>query len=122
MLDKDFSGPNIDPILLRLSDSTVEPGFVDPRHCLVFWGRPSQKIKNLIDRVQKELLTVAPSKSTSSCNFGGEERYVNHIVCIFNKFILLTLPRSLDNAAGLSTHHSFGNHAFKEGRRDPADG
>lgn len=69
MLDKDFSGPSIDPILLRLSDPTVEPGFVDPRHSLVFWGRPSQKIKSLINRVQQELLAVAPSKSTSSYSF-----------------------------------------------------
>lgn len=66
MLDKDFPGPNIDPILLRVSDATIEPGYVDPRHCLVFWGRPSQKIKDLINRVQHELLTVAPSRSTSS--------------------------------------------------------
>jgi hypothetical protein len=39
----------------------------------VFWGRPSQKIKNLIDRVQQELLTVAPSESISSCSFWGEK-------------------------------------------------
>jgi vesicle-fusing ATPase len=62
MLDMSFPGVNIDPILLRLSDSTIEPGYVDPRHCLVFWGRPTQKIKDLINRVQQELLTVAPSK------------------------------------------------------------
>lgn len=62
MLDKDFPGPAIDPILLRLSDTTVEPGYVDPRHCLVFWGRPTQKIKDLINRVQQELLSVAPSE------------------------------------------------------------
>ncbi|KAJ4347015.1 uncharacterized protein N0V89_010949 [Didymosphaeria variabile] len=61
MLDKEFSGPDIDPILLRLSDVTVEPGYVDPRHCLVFWGRPSDKVKNLISRVQQELLAVAPN-------------------------------------------------------------
>ncbi|KAF1963579.1 AAA-domain-containing protein [Byssothecium circinans] len=61
MLDKSFAGPSIDPILLRLSDSTVEPGYRDPRHCLVFWGRPTQKIKQLINRVQQELLTVAPN-------------------------------------------------------------
>lgn len=62
MLEREFSGPNVDPILLRLNDPSVEPGFVDPRHCLVFWGRPSEKIKVLIERVQRELLTVAPSK------------------------------------------------------------
>jgi vesicle-fusing ATPase len=63
MLDEDFSGVSIDPILLRLTDPTVEPDFVDPRHCFVFWGRPTQKIKDLIQRVQQELLTVAPSKA-----------------------------------------------------------
>ena len=63
MLDEGFTGPNIDPILLRLNDPTIEPEYVDPRHCLVFWGRPTQKIKHLIDRVQQELLTVAPSTS-----------------------------------------------------------
>ena len=62
MLDRKFPGPIIDPILLRLSDPTVEPGYVDPRHCFVFWGRPSAKIKNLINRVQQDLFTVAPSK------------------------------------------------------------
>lgn len=62
MLDKDFPGVSIDPILLRLNDPTIEPGYVDPRHCLVFWGRPTQQIKDLIDRVQRELLTVAPSR------------------------------------------------------------
>jgi vesicle-fusing ATPase len=62
MLAKDFIGVNIDPILLRLTDPTIEPGYQDPRHCLVFWARPTQKVKDLILRVQKELLTVAPSK------------------------------------------------------------
>jgi hypothetical protein len=38
MLDKNFQGVNIDPILLRLQDPTVEPGFKDPRNCLV--GNP----------------------------------------------------------------------------------
>ena len=62
MLDENFPGVSIDPILLRLHNPTIEPGYIDPRHCLVFWGRPTQKIKDLIHRVQQELLTVAPSK------------------------------------------------------------
>ncbi|KAF2445715.1 AAA-domain-containing protein [Karstenula rhodostoma CBS 690.94] len=65
MLGKEFPGPNIDPILLRLSDPTVEPGFIDPRNCLVFWARPSENIKNLIERVQQELLAVAPNLWTT---------------------------------------------------------
>ena len=78
MLDAGFSGPNIDPILLRLEDPTIEPGFVDPRHCLVFWGRPSQKIKALINRVQQELLAVAPSESL--IDEGNEKTLQNAIV------------------------------------------
>ncbi|KAF2195508.1 AAA-domain-containing protein [Zopfia rhizophila CBS 207.26] len=61
MLDKNFSGVSIDPILLRLWDPTIEPGYVDPRHCLVFWARPTQKVKDLIRRVQHELQAVAPN-------------------------------------------------------------
>jgi vesicle-fusing ATPase len=62
LLDANFPGPSIDPILLRLSDATVEPGYVDPRNCLVFWGRPTQQIRDMIAAVQQELTTVAPSK------------------------------------------------------------
>lgn len=35
MLDEGFQGVNVDPILLRLEDPTVEPGFKDPRNCFV---------------------------------------------------------------------------------------
>jgi vesicle-fusing ATPase len=62
MLDEAFAGVSIDPILKKLNDTVSEPGYVDPRHCLVFWGRPTQAVKDLIHRVQKELQTVAPSK------------------------------------------------------------
>lgn len=61
LLSPEFSGVSIDSILLRLERPSIEPGFVDPRNCLVFWARPTEKIKHLIDRVQKELLTVAPN-------------------------------------------------------------
>ena len=63
MLAPDFPGVNIDPILLRLENPSIEPGYVDPRNCLVFWARPTEKVKSLINRVQQELLTVAPSMS-----------------------------------------------------------
>lgn len=62
MLDASFPGINIDSILLKLHDPTIEHGYADPRHCLVFWGRPTTKVKDLIQRVQQELLTVAPSE------------------------------------------------------------
>ncbi|KAF2267411.1 hypothetical protein CC78DRAFT_490277 [Lojkania enalia] len=61
MLDENFPGVSIDPILLRLSNPTIEPGYVDPRHCLVFWARPTQKVKDLIHHVQQELCTITPN-------------------------------------------------------------
>lgn len=61
LLDENFPGVTIDPILSRLCDPMIEPGYVDPRHCLVIWGRPTQKVKDLINRVQQELLAVAPN-------------------------------------------------------------
>jgi vesicle-fusing ATPase len=62
MFDESFAGVSIDPVLSRLCDSTIEPGYVDPRHCLVFWGRPTHKVKDLMERVQKELLSTAPRR------------------------------------------------------------
>ncbi|KAH9861528.1 hypothetical protein J1614_011277 [Plenodomus biglobosus] len=61
LLAADFPGVNIDTILQKLSHPSIEPGYADPRHCLVFWGRPTHKVKQMIHRVQQELLTVAPS-------------------------------------------------------------
>ncbi|ORY07561.1 RNA ligase/cyclic nucleotide phosphodiesterase [Clohesyomyces aquaticus] len=61
MVDENFPGVTIDPILLRICEPNIEPGYTDPRHCLVFWGRPTQQIKDLIQSVQQELLAVAPN-------------------------------------------------------------
>ena len=61
MLSKDFTGVSIDPTLLRLTNPTIEPGFVDPRHCLVFWARPTTSIKSLILTIQQKLSSVAPN-------------------------------------------------------------
>ncbi|KAF2455322.1 RNA ligase/cyclic nucleotide phosphodiesterase [Lineolata rhizophorae] len=61
LLAPDFDGVQIDPVLLRLSDSSVEPGYADPRHCLVFWARPPQAVKNLIAQIQQKLLAAAPN-------------------------------------------------------------
>lgn len=97
MLDAAFPGVNIDPILLRVSDPMIEPGFVDPRHCLVFWGRPTTKVKDLIQRVQQELLSVAPSKAP-----------------LLSCLARLTRTRPLAYAARLSTHHRAGGHTLKE--------
>jgi len=54
----------IDEILAKLEDSSIEPGFKDWRHCLVFWARPPAKVRALISEVQQKLLSVAPSKFT----------------------------------------------------------
>lgn len=62
LLAPSFPGVSIDPILQKLIDPETEAGYADPRHCLVFWARPTQKVKEIIHRVQQELLTVAPSK------------------------------------------------------------
>ncbi|EAQ84685.1 hypothetical protein CHGG_08699 [Chaetomium globosum CBS 148.51] len=61
-LSLDFKQLNIDPILLRLEKPDVEPGFQDPRHCLVFWARPPNHVVKLACHVQTLLQKAAPSK------------------------------------------------------------
>ncbi|KAK3045627.1 hypothetical protein LTS18_013660, partial [Coniosporium uncinatum] len=61
ILDPSFKGVVVDDVLLRLHDPSIEPGYVDPRYCLVFWARPPQKIKQLIAEVQGILRAVAPN-------------------------------------------------------------
>lgn len=36
------------------------PGYVDPRHCLVFWARPPSHLRLLVDLVQKKLREMKP--------------------------------------------------------------
>lgn len=60
MLADHFEGVTIDQILLRLEKPDIEPGFVDPRNCLVFWGRPTERVKEMIGRVQREISSVVP--------------------------------------------------------------
>ncbi|QDS71816.1 hypothetical protein FKW77_009661 [Venturia effusa] len=61
LLSPDFSGVIIDPILFRLQNPETEPGFVDPRHCLVFWARPTEAVRCLISQIQLRLLDAAPN-------------------------------------------------------------
>jgi hypothetical protein len=61
----DFAGVTIDTILAKLEDQTIEPGFKDPRHCLVFWARPPPQVKAVIAEVQKRLKAVTPSECHS---------------------------------------------------------
>lgn len=50
----------VDEILQKIENPSIEPGFKDWRHCLVFWARPPQKIKSLISQIQARLLEAAP--------------------------------------------------------------
>lgn len=61
LLSPEFSGLILDPILQRLTDPSIDPGFQDPRFCLVFWARPPAHIRSLVDQVQQKLLSLAPS-------------------------------------------------------------
>lgn len=61
LLAPTFNAFNLDVILQRLEDPTIEPGFVDPRHCLVFWARPPAHVKSLIAEVQRRIRVAAPS-------------------------------------------------------------
>ncbi|KAK2625088.1 hypothetical protein QTJ16_005457 [Diplocarpon rosae] len=61
LLSPSFTGLILDPILQRLTDPSIEPGYVDPRNCLVFWARPPAHIRALVDQVQQKLLLSAPN-------------------------------------------------------------
>ncbi|KAL2149183.1 hypothetical protein VTH82DRAFT_8531 [Thermothelomyces myriococcoides] len=57
----EFSGLNIDTVLLRLEKPEIEPGFRDTRHCLVFWARPPNHIVKLACHLQSLLQKAAPN-------------------------------------------------------------
>lgn len=60
-LSTEFAELIIDPFLLRLENPHIEPGFIDPRHCLVFWARPPDHIVRLTAHLQMLLKKAAPS-------------------------------------------------------------
>lgn len=62
MLAQDFPGVTIDETLVKLENPQTFPGFVDPRHCLCFWARPTSKVRSLVTKVQNKLLEIAPSQ------------------------------------------------------------
>lgn len=66
LLSSDFDGFKLDSILQKLENPSIEPGYKDPRNCLVFWGRPTQKVKEMVSTIQQELRTIAPSTSIST--------------------------------------------------------
>ncbi|KAJ5979737.1 RNA ligase/cyclic nucleotide phosphodiesterase [Penicillium waksmanii] len=61
ILADDFPGWKVDDILMRLDGPRKEDDYIDPRNCLVFWGRPPSPVRDLIAYVQDELKAVAPS-------------------------------------------------------------
>ena len=48
-------------MLEKLLDSIRYPNYVDPRNCLVFWARPPERIRGIVDGIQNRLLQNAPS-------------------------------------------------------------
>ncbi|EXJ88706.1 hypothetical protein A1O1_05638 [Capronia coronata CBS 617.96] len=60
ILADNFQGWILDEYLVKLEGPRKDATFSDPRHCLVFWGRPPQKVKNLIKVIQSKLLDAAP--------------------------------------------------------------
>ncbi|ROV92358.1 hypothetical protein VMCG_09125 [Cytospora schulzeri] len=65
-LSSEFKEVIIDPFLLRLEKPEIEPGFTDPRNCLVFWARPPEHILKLASHLQSLLKQAAPSTRTPS--------------------------------------------------------
>ncbi|KAF2206407.1 hypothetical protein CERZMDRAFT_53182 [Cercospora zeae-maydis SCOH1-5] len=61
LLAPDFPGVTIDEILAKLENPQQNPGYEDPRHCLVFWARPTAHVKAIVAEVQQALRKVAPS-------------------------------------------------------------
>ncbi|KAG8623589.1 hypothetical protein KVT40_008565 [Elsinoe batatas] len=57
LLSPEFDAVIVDETLLKLE---TQPGFEDPRHCLVFWARPPKAVRSLIAEVQRRLKEVAP--------------------------------------------------------------
>ncbi|KAH8695971.1 RNA ligase/cyclic nucleotide phosphodiesterase [Talaromyces proteolyticus] len=60
ILDPDFAGWTLDPVLAKLEGPNRDPTFTDERFCLVFWGRPPGYIRKMIQDIQQELREVAP--------------------------------------------------------------
>lgn len=102
LLAQDFPGVTIDEILAKLEDPSIEPGFKDWRHCLVFWARPPAKVRALVSEVQQKLLSVAPSEPTRT--FG----YANEV----NAGLTNVIVRPLDHAAAEPPHDCARNHTL----------
>ncbi|KUI59037.1 hypothetical protein VP1G_06316 [Cytospora mali] len=60
-LSSEFKEVIIDPFLLRLENPAIEPGFTDPRNCLVLWARPPDHVVRLASHLQSLLKKAAPN-------------------------------------------------------------
>ncbi|OAP63986.1 hypothetical protein AYL99_03213 [Fonsecaea erecta] len=60
ILGDDFKGWILDEHLVKLDGPRKDTSYIDPRHCLVFWGRPPQRVKTLVDVIQSKLKDAAP--------------------------------------------------------------
>ncbi|OQU94110.1 hypothetical protein CLAIMM_00519 isoform 2 [Cladophialophora immunda] len=60
ILSDDFKGWILDEHLVKLDGPRKDISYIDPRHCLVFWGRPPQRVKTLVDVIQSKLKDAAP--------------------------------------------------------------
>ncbi|RMZ85273.1 hypothetical protein DV738_g175, partial [Chaetothyriales sp. CBS 135597] len=61
ILADNFSGWVLDEHLTRLDGPQRDTNYRDPRNCLVFWARPPQKVKNLVQIIQQKLKDAAPN-------------------------------------------------------------
>ena len=65
ILGPDFDGWILDEHLVKLDGFQKDPSYVDPRHCLVFWARPPQKVRKLVQIIQQKLKDAAPGKKNT---------------------------------------------------------
>jgi hypothetical protein len=82
LLSPDFPGLIIDQILKKLEDPSLEPGYIDPRNCLVFWARPPPKVRPLVSQVQQKLRALAPSQYLSSAPVSYAKS--SAVLCIYS--------------------------------------
>lgn len=62
ILDDEFKGWILDEHLVKLQGPRRDPGYVDPRYCLVFWARPPSRLRKLVEVIQAKLTDAAPGE------------------------------------------------------------
>lgn len=65
ILSPEFDGWILDEHLVKLHGVQSDPNYIDPRHCLVFWARPPQKVRKLVQIIQQKLKDAAPGKDVT---------------------------------------------------------